>query len=94
MEENQSIDQLMELLEAIKLLATTGVKVAYSFSTATVISELITLGMNFEGIKKAFTDLDKIPSEMADLTEEEVVSIVSKIFEIINAIKAVIPAKS
>ena len=45
--ESKSIKELMELLEAVKILVVVGVKLGFNFSIQLLISELVALGMQF-----------------------------------------------
>lgn len=89
--EKQGVKELMELLDAIKILTASGMKIAIDFDINKLISELVALGMQFAVLKEAFTGLKQIVVEVKDLDQEEVVAIVNKIFEIINVVKENLP---
>jgi len=91
--EKQGIKELMELLEAIKILTAAGMKVAIDFEVSKLISELVALGMQFGALQEAFIGIKGIVTEAQDLEEAEVVEIVKKVFEIIEVVKANLPKK-
>jgi len=91
--EKQGIKELMELLEAIKILTETGMKIGFNFSANVLISELVALGMRFNELKEAFTNIKGILEEGKDLDQEEIITIVNKVFEIVRIIKANLPEK-
>lgn len=88
-EEKQSIKELLELLEGMKLLALDGKKVLadgkVNLADIPVAMEL--LGQ-LDVLGAAVRGADQIPSEVKDLSLEEAQQIIAKVLEIAAALKA------
>ena len=59
-----------------------------NFETSTVIAELVNLGMKFETIKNGFANMNQIPSEFKNFSEEDAQMILARIFALVKIIKA------
>lgn len=85
------IKETMELLESLEILAVAGAKIAkdgkLSPSDLTVIYNLL---MEASKISDGFKGLKQLPVEVKDLEAQEIESIISKTFVIINAVKEVL----
>lgn len=88
MAEEKSIKEISELLEGLKLLGVAGTKIAKDGIKFDDVAHLVALATEFGKLKSAFEDLKEIPAEAKDLKQDEVLAIVAKVFEIIEAIKA------
>lgn len=85
------IKETMELLESLETLAVAGAKIAkdgkLSPSDLTVIYNLL---MEASKISDGFKGLNQLPVEVKDLDAQEIESIISKTFVIINSVKEVL----
>lgn len=85
------IKETLELLESLEILAVSGAKIAKDGklmpSDLTVIYDLL---LQSGKLSEGFKGLNSLPVEIKDLNSEEIESIISKTFVIINSVKEVL----
>ena len=82
------IKETLELLEGLKVIGETGAKI---FADGKVnladLPKLGELGKNFGVLKDAVVGVKDIKQEVTDLDQNEIMQIVGKVLEIVNAVK-------
>lgn len=86
--EQKSVKETIELLNGIELLAVAGVKIAKDGKVAVDdLPHLITLATNVSTLVDAATGVEQIPAEVKDLSQAEMIEIVSKVYAVVAKIK-------
>ena len=82
------IKETLELLEGLKVVGVTGAKV---FEDKKInledLPKLVELGQNFSVLKDAVEGIKDVDDELKELDQQEIMQIVSKVFELVKAIK-------
>jgi hypothetical protein len=82
------VTEIIEFLDGIKLLAVSGVKVfADGKVNPTDLAIIVDLAKQYDILAAAVKGLDKVPAEIKDIDNAEAIILVSKVFEIVTAIK-------
>lgn len=87
MSEVKGIKEISELLEALKLLASSGKKIAKDGLGIEDLGELISLSKDLDKLLEGFKDISEIDDEIKDLDEAEMVILISKLYGIVKEIK-------
>jgi hypothetical protein len=92
-EENAAVElgttELIELFDSLKLLGGFAGKVLKDGKVSTAdFSYLIDLAIKFEDVVKGFSDLDKAVAEAKDLKKAELLLVISKVYEVVQAFEA------
>lgn len=83
------VKETTELLEGVKVIGVAGVKILADKKLNLLdLGHVMELAKQSETLVAAFDGLGEIPKEVKDLSLEESQAIVSKVFEVIAAIKA------
>jgi len=85
--EEKGVKELMEALEGLKILLEAGLKVSKDFSVSKLVSEGAALALRFGDLKDAVVGLKEVAGEVKDLDHDEVVQIVSKVYELVELVK-------
>jgi len=85
------IKETLELMDSLEIIAVAGAKIAkdgkLSPSDLTIVYDLL---LKSSKIAEGFKGINKLPAEIKDLDAEEIESIISKTFVIINSVKEVL----
>ena len=85
------IKETLELMDSLEIIAVAGAKIAkdgkLSPSDLTIVYDLL---LKSAKISEGFKGINKLPAEIKDLDAEEIESIISKTFVIINSVKEVL----
>jgi hypothetical protein len=85
------IKETLELLDSLEIIAVAGAKIAkdgkLSPSDLTIVYDLL---LKSPKIAEGFKGINKLSAEIKDLDAEEIESIISKTFVIINSVKEVL----
>jgi copper homeostasis protein CutC len=88
MENKKTIAETLELMEGLKIAAVSMAKIAKDKKVnAEDLVHLVELASEFEVMVKAFNNLSEVPEELKDLDENEIVSLITKIYSIGNEVK-------
>jgi hypothetical protein len=88
--ETLPVTEIVEFLDGLKLLSVSGVKVfADGKVNLTDLAIIVDLAKQYDILVSAVKGLDKVPAEIKDIDNAEAIILVSKVFEIIAAIKNV-----
>ncbi len=86
MEEQLGVKETLELLEGLKVLATTAGEVMEDGKVDVKdLSELLVLMGKLGVLKEAVVGADKTLKEVKDLTQEEVALVLAKVWEVLKA---------
>lgn len=86
LEKKNDIKELMELVEALRLVAMPVISMIKGKKFD--LSALVKIAVEFEKLKDGWEGLSDLPSEIADIDEEEAALLVAKIFSIIREVRA------
>jgi histidyl-tRNA synthetase len=84
------IQETMEILDGLKLLGVDAAKIAKNGLNWSDLQHLVHIAQEFDTIKDAVQDADQALPELKDISEEEAIIIVAKVFEIVKALKQVL----
>lgn len=89
MKEETTVDlkETLEALEAVKVLGVSGLKIAKDGLGADDIAEVIALAQKADTIIDGVKDADQALEELKEISQEEAMLLVAKVFEIIKALK-------
>lgn len=87
--QEMGIEQVLELLDAVKKLAVAGIKIGADGKINTGdLMEVVALAKDADSIIEGFKDLDVAMKQLKDVDEMEAAQLVAKGFEIAKAIKS------
>lgn len=87
-ETKNDIKETLELLEALKLLAVTGARIAEDKKVdLNDLKHLVDMAKKMDVLVEGFKGVKDIPTEFKDLNQIEVMEIVAKVFEIVKEVK-------
>lgn len=83
------IKETLEVLEAVKKVAVLGTKTFKDGIQISDLGALAELAQNFGLFNEAIKGITEIDDEFKDLDQEEIAQLISKIFDIVSAVKEV-----
>ena len=87
MSEKLGIQNIVEIMDALKVLGVSGVKIAKGGIGLDDIPKVIELAKQYEVIEAAIKDAEIAVDEAKDLDQGEAAMLVGKVFELVSAIK-------
>lgn len=85
----RDIKEIKELMDALELIAINGAEIAKDGKiSSNDLGALITVLSNAGKIQDGFTGLSNVPAEVKDLSEEELVEVVTHLFRIVKEVQA------
>jgi len=82
------IKETLEVLEALKTVSVIGAKTFKDGVQISDLKALVELGQNFDVFKAALNNIDLVDDEIKDLDAQEASQLLTKLFDIISAVKA------
>jgi len=89
----KDIKETLELLDGLKVIAVTGADIfADGKINLADLPKLKNLATNFSTLKEAIAGIEDVDDEFKDLDVTEITSIISKVAEIVGAVKSELAA--
>jgi len=85
-----AIKETLEVLEAVKTIAVIGTKTFKDGVQISDLGALSELAANFSVFSEAVKGIDQVDDEFKDLSQEEILQLINKIFEIVKDVKEVL----
>lgn len=82
-----SIKELNEALDGVKVLSVEIKQIIKGGIGLEDLQHLVDLAKKYDVLEAAFSGLSEVPKEIKDLDESEAAQLLSKVFQILNAVK-------